>query len=310
MLAVVAGAALTGWKDGAMPPADAGLYAQAGTTMLSGAWRHTYANPAVQSGPIELALMAAAKHVGVTQRLFAITLDVIGAIALVLVAASFLGRRARALALFGLAALALRIVGDMYAGGHPAELFIPLLWLLAAREARSGRVVWAGGLVGIAAGFEVWGILGLAVLALAPRLRRVAPGVAVAVAVPSALFLPFVLGGDFQMLTYHWTIAGGLDAQVFGVNQPFTWSMRLAEGAIAFGVGAAVAYTTRRLAASIWLAPATIASCRLVLDPVQYGYYWDTLLILLLIGAVGILVAPRELATRIAARLQTRTAEA
>ena len=84
--------------------------------------------------------------------------------------------------------------------------------------------------------------------------------------------------------------------------------MRLVEGAIALGVGAAVARGTRRLAASIWLAPAAIASCRLVLDPVRYGYYWDTLLILLLIGAAGILVAPRELATKLAARLQAGTA--
>jgi hypothetical protein len=305
MAAVIAGAALTGWHDGATPPADAGLYAQAGTTMLSGAWRHTYGNPAVQSGPFELALLSVAKRIGVTQTLFAIVLDVTGAVALLFVAASFLGRRARALALFGLAALALRIVSDMYAAGHPAELFIPLLWLLAARKARAGGIVWAGGLVGLAAGFEVWGILGLAVLALAPNLRRIAPGVALAVAVTIFVYLPFALGGDFQMFHYHWTISGGLDAQVFGLGRPFTWPMRLAEGAIIFGVGATVARATRRLAASIWLAPAALAACRLVIDPVRYGYYWDTLLILLLIGAVGIIVAPRELATRLAARLRT-----
>jgi uncharacterized membrane protein len=307
-LAIVAGAALTGWIDGATPPADAGLYAQAGTRMLSGAWRHTYGDPAVQSGPFELALLATAKRVGMTQTWFAILLDVAGAMALLLVAASFLGRRARALALFGLAALALRIIGDMYTAGHPAELFIPLLWLLAARKARTGQILWAGALVGLAAGFEVWGILGLAVLALAPQLRRIVPGVAVAAAMTAAAYLPFVLGGDFQMLSYHWTTSGGLDAQVLGPDRPFTWAMRLVEGAIALGVGAAVARGTRRLAASIWLAPAAIASCRLVLDPVLYGYYWDTLLILLLIGAVGILVAPRELATKLAARLQARPA--
>jgi uncharacterized membrane protein len=273
--------------------------------MLSGAWRHTYGDPAVQSGPFELALVAGAKDVGASQRAFAIVLDVVGAFALVLVAASFLGRRARALALLGLAAIALRIVGDMYAGGHPAELFIPLLWLLAARKARRGQILGAGALVGLAAGFEVWGILGLAVLALAPAFRRAVPGVAVAAGVAFGLYLPFVLGGDFHMLSYRWTITGGLDAQLFGLNEPFTWAMRVAEGAIVLGVGTAVARATRRLAASIWLAPAAVASCRLVLDPVQYGYDWDTLLILLLIGAVGIIVAPRELATKLAARLRT-----
>jgi hypothetical protein len=303
MLAVIAGAALTGWMDGATPPSDAGLYAQAGATMLSGAWQHTYANPAVQSGPLELALISGAKHVGVTQRLFAVALDVVGAIALLLVAASFLGRRARALALFGLAAIALRIVGDMYAGGHPAELFIPLLWLLAAREARGGRTVRAGVLLGLAAGFEVWGILGVAVLVLAPRLRRIVPAALLAAALTFAIYLPFALGGDFHMLSYHWTIAGGLDARLFGLDHRFTWGMRLAEGAVVVCVGGAVALCSRRLAASVWLAPAAIASCRLVLDPTIYGYYWDTLLILLLIGAVGILVAPRELAARLAGRL-------
>jgi hypothetical protein len=303
VLLVVAGAAVVGFLDGATPPSDADMYAHAGTTMLSGAWRHTYGDPAVQAGPLELALMGLARHAGATQRLFAVTLDVAGAVALMVAAAAFLGRRARALALLGLAALALRIVGDMYRAGHAAELVVPLLWLLAARDARRGRLARAGLLVGLSAGFELWGLLGVAVLALAPSLRRAWPAAGLAAAVPIVLFLPFVLGGDFQMLTYHWTIAGGLDARLLGVNRPFTWPMRLVEGAVAVGAGAALARATRRLEASVWLVPAAVALCRLLLDPVRYGYYWDTLLVLLLIGGIGILAAPRELAAKLAARL-------
>src|SRR2546430_2608495 len=99
-LAVVVAAAVTGWLDGATPPTDAALFAKAGTTMLSGTWQHTYGDPVVQSGPFELGLVAAASHAGRTQRGFAIVLDVVGALALMLVAVSFLGRRARPLALF------------------------------------------------------------------------------------------------------------------------------------------------------------------------------------------------------------------
>jgi hypothetical protein len=305
-LAIVAAAAVTGWFDGSTPPGDAALFARAGTTMLSGAWEHTYGDPAVQAGPLELGLVAAANHAGQTQRGFAIMLEVVGALALMLVAASFLGRRARPLALFGLGVLVLGIVGDMYVGGHPAELFIGLLWLLAAREAHAERTLLAGTIVGLSAGFEVWGILGLTVLALTPRLRRFIPAAAAAVALAAALYLPFAVGGDFRMLDYHWVVMRGIDARLLGVGHPFTWPMRVIEGAIVVGFGVAVARGTRRLTASIWLVPAATSLCRIVLDPVQYGIYWDTALILILIGATGILAAPRQLAAQLRSAAEQR----
>jgi hypothetical protein len=39
--------------------------------------------------------------------------------------------------------------------------------------------------------------------------------------------------------------------------------------------------------------------CRLMLDPVRYGYYWDTSLVLLLIGVAPLLASPRAAAWRV-----------
>ena len=301
-LAIVLAAAGSGWVNGAIPDADAPLFAWAGTTMLSADWQHTFDNHTVQAGPFELALASVAMRAGGSQRGFAVALDVAGAVC-VLLAGWALRLRARALSLLGAGAFLIGLLGDAYVGGHPAELAIPFLWLLAAREARAGRTVIAGSLVGASAGWEIWGLLGVAVLALSPQLRRVPAGALAAAALGTALFLPFVLAGDFHMFEYHWYVGSGLEARLLGKGHSFTWPMRLAEGAVVVAVGTVVARATRRLGASVWLVPVAVSLSRLALDPVLYPYYWDTPLLMLLAGAAGIVAAPRQLAASIAGSL-------
>jgi hypothetical protein len=86
-----------------------------------------------------------------------------------------------------------------YTVGHPTDPLLPLVRILAAAEARRGRTWTAGLLIGLSAGVETWGILGVAVLALAPRLRDAAVGTCVAAV--TAFFAPCVLGGHFAMLS-------------------------------------------------------------------------------------------------------------
>jgi len=301
-LGVLGVAAAIGLRDGGTPPADAGLFAAAGARLLSGAWRHAFGDPAVQAGPVELALTAGARWAGVTQRGFAAELDLVGAAAVLAAARLHLGRRPLAVGIAGGLALLAGVVGDTYRAGHAAELLIALAWLAAAREARAGRVLVAGALVGASAGVETWGLLGVAVLALAPGVRRGVAGAAVAAAAGAAWYLPFVPFGDFRMLDYRWRVTRGVAAALLGHGAAFTWPMRAGEAAIVVCVCGAFARCVRGWRSSVWLVPAAIALAKLVLDPVQYAYYWDTPLALVLVGAASGLSSPRALAESISGR--------
>ena len=178
-IAILASAVIFGWAGGSYTNVgDVWLFAHTGSTLLSENWSHTFHFSTVQAGPLELILASVAKSIGGGPTGFAIVLDLVCMFAVAAVAVSLLGRRPGDLAFFGIGACLLSLPAEGYRG-HPAELLIAVLWLLAAREARRGRIALAGTLVGLSACFEFWGILGVTVLGLAPRLRRCGPGVGV-----------------------------------------------------------------------------------------------------------------------------------
>src|SRR5207244_7581830 len=115
--------------------------------------------------------------------------------------------RPRPLALAGIASVATGFTTHVFDAGHPADGFLPLLWIVAAVEARRGRTLRAALVVGLSAGFETWGILGLAVLALAPSLRSTARPALLAGCLAAVWYVPFVLGGHFAMGGYRWQVA-------------------------------------------------------------------------------------------------------
>jgi len=175
-----------------------------------------------------------------------------------------------------------------------AQAVVPLLWLLAGLKAREGHTLSAGALVGLSAGFELWGLLGVVVLLLAPRLRAVAAGLAVLLAVAAALFVPFLLVGEFRMFDYHWVVNG--DTLLSVVVEPgtaFTWWMRLGQGGAALAVGAALIWPVRRTTHALWLGPLAVVATRVALDPVRYPWYWLALETLALVGAVEFLTSER-----------------
>ena len=146
-----------------------------------------------------------------------------------------------------LVAVAIGLTYGAYQDGHPAQVVVPLLWVLAACNAREGRVVRAGVLVGLSAGFEVWGALGVVIFLLAPRVRAAVTGAAMQVCVSAALFLPFVFAGEFRMFDYRWRVNGDtLLSLVVEPGTDFTWSMRLLQGVAALAAGAGVALVFRR----------------------------------------------------------------
>ncbi|MES1248887.1 MAG: hypothetical protein ABUS54_14565 [Actinomycetota bacterium] len=245
---------------------DGRLFASAGRTLLSADALHAFASKSIQAGPLQLLLY------GTIGRSTTAIAAVLGAVAILLLVAA---ARAvgvtdrRVLAGAGLAGLATGLSRSVYEAGHPADGLLPLLWILAAAEARRGRTVRAGLIVGLSTGFETWGILGLAVLALTPRAAALAVGVA------AALFAPFVLDGHFDSGRYVWTISP--NSLVLGHVAPglsFGWPLRLVQAAAALAIGSSCAVALRRSAYGIWVVPIVVVCVRLLLDPLDTDYYF------------------------------------
>jgi hypothetical protein len=256
---------------------DSRLFVAAGRTMLSGHWRDAFANSSVQAGPLQLVLF------GSVGRSLVVLSAVVGAgVALLVVAAARSAgvTSARLLLLAGLAAVFSGLTVNAFEAGHPADAVLPLLWVLAAAEARRGLVLRAAVLVGLGAGLETWSLLGLAVLVLAPRRRAALRGAVGGAGVATALFLPFVLGGRFEMLSYTWDVSRtSLLAFVVAPGTHVGWALRLAQGAAALLAGLGVARLARRSAHAVWLVPLAVVLARLALDPLDNGYYF--------VGVVG-----------------------
>jgi hypothetical protein len=194
----------------------------------------------------------------------------------------------------GVVFAALGLPAGAYMDGHMAQAVVPLLWLLAGLKARDGHALAAGGLLGMSAGFELWGMLGVVVLLVAPRVREVLAGIAVQVAVVAALFAPFALVGELRMFDYHWVVNGStLLSLVVEPGTDFTWWMRLVQGGASLAVGAALAWPLRRSLHAVWMGPLAVVAVRLALDPVRYPWYWLALEVLVVVGAVEMSTSAR-----------------
>jgi hypothetical protein len=278
---------------------DAWMFTATGRTLLSSDWSHAFSNPGIQVGPLQLALFGS---VGRSPLALAIVLGVAAAL-LVLAAARAAGvEQPRLLAVVGLVAVVTGFTRAGFDAGHPADSLLPLLWILAAAEARRGRVILAGAIVGLSAGFGTWGILGVAVLALAPSVRDAARGLLVAIAAAAVLFLPFVAAGQFHMGGYRWLVSSQTLVSLFvAPGTAVGWPLRLLQGAVAVGAGVAVARAARGSRHAIWLVPGVVVLARLLLDPLDSGYYFvgiegPALVGLALAAAVGLRLPGRRLA--------------
>jgi hypothetical protein len=270
---------------------DAGdllYFVHQGERMFSARWADTFSDPTLQSGPLQLLVTGTAR----STQVLAFVVEV-GVAALLLVVLCRVGVSARWRLVLGIGAIALGLTHGAFVDGHPAEAVTPLLWVLAAIDARRGRVVRAGLLVGASGGLELWGVLGAPVLLLAPRLRDALKGCAVEAGVVVVQLAPFALFGDFRMFDYQWRVAEGtLLSVAVPVGTHFGWSLRLLQAAVACGLGAAVALRFRRSVHAVWLAPFVVVVARIALDPLAYGWYWLEAEALALAGAGALLTVP------------------
>ncbi|HZC29310.1 MAG TPA: hypothetical protein VE269_06185 [Gaiellaceae bacterium] len=271
--------------------ADAGdltYFVHRGEAMLSAHWANTFADPTLQAGPLQLLLAGGVRSTAALS--FAIQ---IGVAALLVVVLGHLAVPDRWRLLAAVGAVVTGLTHGAFVDGHLAEAVSPLLWVLAAVEARRGRTARAGSLVGASAGLELWGLLGVVVLALAPRAREAARGALVALVSAALLFAPFALAGSFRMFDYEWRVASGtLLGVVAGAGTHFGWPLRLVQAAAACGAGLALARALRRSVHSVWLVPLAVVVVRIALDPLAYGWYWLEAESLALVGAALMLTRP------------------
>jgi hypothetical protein len=263
--------------------ADAGdllYFVHRGERLLSRQWASVYADRELQSGPLQLLVTGAARSTEVLA--FGVE---IGVAALLVFVLGRLAVAARWRTIIGLAAVAAGLTHAAFVEGHPAEAVTPLLWVLAALESRRGRVVRAGAIVGLSAGLELWGVLGAAVLFLAPRVRDALRGLAAEALVVAWMLAPFVVFGDFRMFEYRWRVASGtLIGAVLPAGTQFGWPLRVLQACVACGIGVVLARRLRGVHA-VWLVPLTVALVRIALDPLAYGWYWLEVEALVLVGA-------------------------
>jgi hypothetical protein len=291
---VLAPAAGLAHLDRGTDSGDLVYFIHKGEQLLSGGWADTFADPRLQSGPLQLALFGAVRDLAA----LAVMIEV-GVAVLLLFVLGRLGLSDRARLAVGLLAVAAGLTHIAFVYGHPAEAVVPLLWVLAGLQAREGRVSSAGALVGLSAGFELWGALGVVVLLLAPRLTRALGGAGVFVLIVGAMLAPFVLGGTFRMFDHEWRVTSGtLIGLVVGPGAHFTWLLRFAQASLAIAGGAALALALRRNVHALWLVPLAVALVRLLLDPVSFGWYWLEVEALVLVGAGLVL---KELPARLPA---------
>lgn len=263
---------------------DAGdllYFVHRGEELLSARWADTFSDPTLQSGPLQLLVAGSVRNLPA----LAFVIE-IGVAALLLFVLGRLRVAPRWQLATGVAAVAAGLTHGAFVDGHPAEAITPLLWVLAAIEARRGRALRAGAIVGLSAGFELWGVLGVPTLLLAPRMRDVVRGIVGQTAVVVAMFAPFVLFGRFAMFQYQWRVASGTALSlVVAPGTHFGWPLRLLQAAVACAFGAGVAARSRRNVHAVWLVPFVVVVFRIVLDPLAYGWYWLEAVALALVGA-------------------------
>jgi hypothetical protein len=276
---------------GTRDPADLPYFASAAQTLFSANWADTFADPSLQVGPLMLALIGAGDRIGGLSLLAYVIEIGLAALVVFVVGRMLPCRQHRALAqgLAGLAAVALGLTAEAYGYGHPAQVAVPLLWILAAVEAREGRTARSGALLGLSAGLEVWGVLGAPVLLLAPGIRRAVTGLAAQGAVVAALYLPFVLAGDFRMFEYRWKVEGWTLVRLFlGPGEEFPWALRLVQAAVAVLAGVAAGIALRGSVRAVWAVPLAVVAARVLLDPTLYSWYWLGVATIALIAAVEV----------------------
>ena len=278
-------------------PIDYTTFAPHGVEILHGQWDSVFSDSIVQAGPIELLFWGIPAVLGVHGLIGWIAFSVFTCSLFAILFAFLAERLLRPLTPVWSTTLAVGIVAiaslvgllaSAISTGHPAEIAVPTMWIGSAVLARRGRPFAAATMLAATAGWELWGLLAVPVLLLAPRIdfRTVWRSAAGGILMLALIFLPFALLGPFEMFTFHWAIrVGTLAHLLFPDVTTFAWPLRLVQGVLAVGAGAVAALLTRDRPDAIWLPLLVVCVVRLFTDPVLAPYYGIPPVMMLLVGS-------------------------
>ncbi|GAB6904014.1 hypothetical protein JCM9957A_71080 [Kineosporia succinea] len=186
----------------------------------------------------------------------------------------------------GAASLVLMLPVRWCAEGHLAQAGVAVAWIWAASLLVRGRSSAAALVIGLAAGWEPWGVLAAGLLLTERRFPFLARAVAVFVTTAVAAYLPFVATGHFELFDLTWPVVREtLWGQLFPEHVQTGWYARVLQGLLAGLAGCALARALGRRAELVWLGPLAVVLARLALDPLILAYYWTAVLVLLVVGA-------------------------
>ena len=273
------------------PGADTGLFDSAGRELLSRHAMQTFANPTIQSGPLFLLLVGVgsmlAQAVGLPGWVGAsvFTALVIAALAwaigrrLVTRKAASAHHASGALVAVGLSA-AIALAAAL---GHPDDLIVGLVIILAAARMFEGSGTTAGVVLGVAIGIKLWAVLAIGVLAMRGW-KAMARALPFSVLIAALCYGPFVVFGTFGTFRFAWQVESEAPIGFFIPDgHAFPWSLRLLQACAAVAVGIVLAYKARSPDV-VWLVPAAVVATRLLLDPRSIDYYWSPVIASLAIG--------------------------
>ena len=280
---IVVAAYSNSWMGNDGGPAEMGLFGPAGSDLLKGNWTGVFDNSIIQAGPFELLPYGAAALLGLHGTIqwtsfYAICMLFLTAAYLVGAFSVTVRNSGRGNVYLYTAVGAAACLGSFipwaFDAGHPAQIVIPALWIMAGSAARDRHFATVGILIGLSAGWEVWGVLGAPVIfcALRPDLLRAAWG---GLATLAVTYGPFLATGHFHMFEFKWAVSSVSLVHILWPSlAEFPWTLRLLQAVFALSVGVGVALAARRTAHCLWLVPLVVLSARLTLDPLMFGYYW------------------------------------
>lgn len=277
-------------------PIDYSLFGPLGADILQGRWDSIFSDKIVQAGALELIFWGIPDLIGVEGQVGWIILSVVGATIFAIVVSAVAERMLRAHTSTWSVPLAVGIsavasLTGLYTlaitSGHPAQVVVTLLWIVAARLAMRGRAAGAAAVIASTAGWELWGLLAIPLLLLLPRIdvRAVVRAGIAGLAVVLALYGPFLLLGPFRMFDYRWEVRDtSLAHLLFPESDSFPWQLRLIQGGLTIGAGIAATVLLRGRTEAVWLPMLLVDAVRLATDPVLGRYYGVSPALLLLVG--------------------------
>jgi hypothetical protein len=253
--------------------------------------------PTIQIGPVCLALLgigatgSSALGLGATLGASIVT----GLVALLITVAAIRAltpvgtprRQRAAYELFGGVAVIWGAMPTATSYGHIEEMFLGLVLVLIAVEARRGHGVRAGLWLALALTCKLWAVAAVVVLILSPRWRTAAVALLTGAAGVLVAYAPFVLSGHFRTFDFEWTVQPHVpETWLAPAGTLFDFRARIGQVALTCAVGAIVALRARRDVRAVWLVPATVVVTRLLVDPMLLPYYWSSFVACLVLALI------------------------